>query len=235
MSSPYDLPGERVAILSDDSVQMQETVETSYRALNGLAVASVVFGALSAVTFIDWTLAIVPVIGIALGWIALKRVRRNPEESIGVNWARSGIALSAALWVGGYGWLTYGYFHQTPPGYELITFKSLQPDPNRPDQRVSEESEMLDKRKVFVWGYMFPGRQRSGIKEFLLVDDPGSCAYCSPKPRPTQLIRVKLMNNLKTEFSTRLIGVGGEFTVHSDPREEGMGGLVYQIEGDCLR
>lgn len=234
MSTPYDLPSQRVAILSDDSVQMQETVETSYRALSGLAVASVVFGALAAVTFIDWSLAVVPVIGIALGWIAIKRIRRNPE-SIGVYWARSGIALSAAMWIGGYGWLTWAYFHQTPPGYELISYADLQPDPNRPDQRVSEEAEMLDKRKVFIWGYMYPERQKSGIKKFLLMDDPGTCQFCTPQRRPTQLIRVKLTGSMRTEYTTRLLGVGGEFTVHTDPKEEGMEGLVYQIESDCLR
>jgi hypothetical protein len=149
MSTQQSFPSERVAILSDDSVQMQETVETSYRALNGLAVASVVFGGLSAVTMIDWSLAVVPVIGIVLGWVAIQRIRRNPE-SVGLNWARAGIALSIAMWIGGYARLTYGYFHQTPPGYQLVSFRALQTDPNRPDQRVSEEAEMLDKRKVFI-------------------------------------------------------------------------------------
>ncbi len=235
MSTPSDFSTERVAILSDDSVQMQQTVETSYRALSGLAVASVIFGCLSALTFLDWSMAIVPVIGIVLGWVALRRIRRNPEESLGERWALAGITLCAVFWVGGYGWLTNAYFHQTPPGYQLISSKILQPDPNRPDLRVSEDAEMLDKRQVFVWGWMYPGRQRTGIKEFLLVDDPGTCNFCAPQPRPTQLIRVKLMNNLKVEYTTRQVGVGGEFTVHSDPTDAASGGLVYQIEADCLR
>jgi len=235
MSSPSDFSSQRVAILPDDTASMQEKVETSYRALSGLAVASTVFGVLSAATFLDWSLAVVPAIGIALGWIALRRIRRNPAESMGLNWARAGIALSAAMWIGAYGWMTYRYFHQTPPGYLLIDYRQLQPPPDRPDLRVSEDAEMLDKRKVFVWGYMSPGRQKSGIREFLLTDDAGACTFCAPQPRPTQLIRVKLINNLKTEYTTRLIGVGGEFTVHTDPREEGMGGLVYQVEADCLR
>ena len=235
MSTPSDFSSERVAILSDDSVQMQATVETSYRSLSGIAVASVVAGALSAVTFIDWSLAAVPFLGIVLGWIAIRRIRRNPEESIGLSWARAGIALSAAGWIGGYGWLTYGYFHQTPPGYEPIAFQALQPDRNRPEQRVSEESEMLDKRKVFIWGFMYPGRQKTGIKEFLLMEDPGTCAYCSPQLKPTQVLRVKLAGSLRTEYTGRIVGVGGEFTVHADPKEEGMGGLLYQIEADCLR
>lgn len=235
MSAPSDFSSQRVAILPDDSVQMQEKVETSYRALSGLAVSSVLFGLLSAATFIDWSLALLPVIGIGLGWVAIRRIRRNPAESMGLNWARAGIGLSAAMWVGGYSWLTYSYFHQTPPGYVLIRFAQLQPDPNRPDLRVSEDAEMLDKRKVFIWGYMYPGRQKTGIREFLLVDDPGTCQFCAPQPRPTELIRVKLLGGMRADFTTRLIGVGGEFTVHTDPTEEGMGGLVYQIEADCLR
>jgi len=235
MSTPSDFSSERVAILSDDSVQMQETVETSYRTLSGIAVASVVFGVLSAATFLDWSLATVPIIGIVLGWVALRRIQRNPEESVGRNWAMAGIALSVAFWIGGYVRLTYAYFNQTPLGYELISFKQLQPPPDRPDLRVSEAAEMLDKRKVFVWGWMYPGRQKSGIREFLLINDPGTCTFCAPQPRPTELIRVKLASHLKIEYTSRQIGVGGEFTVHSDPNDQAMGGLVYQIEGDCFR
>jgi hypothetical protein len=235
MSTPSDFSTERVAILSDDSVQMQQTVETSYRALSGLAVTSLILGCVSALTFLDWSLAIVPIVGIAVGWIALRRIRRNPQESMGEPWALAGVALCAVFWVVGYGWLAYGYFHQVPEGYELISYKSLQPDPNRPDQRVSEEAEMLDKRKVFIWGWMYPGRQRTGIKEFLLVDDPGTCNFCAPQPRPSQLIRIKLINNLKAEYTTHQIGVGGELTVYRDPADESSGGLLYQIEADCLR
>ncbi len=235
MPKPSQFSSQRVAILSDDSVQMRQTVETSYRALSGLAVTSVLFGCLSVLTFLDWSLAFLPVVAIVLGWIALRRIRRNPTESLGEHWAMAGIGLAALFWIAGYGWLAYGYFHQVPEGYLLISFKSLQPDPNRPDQRVSEEAEMLDKRKVFIWGWMYPGRQRSGIKEFLLIDDPGTCNFCAAQPRPTQVIRVKLMNNLKIDFTTRQIGVGGELTVYRDPMDEASGGVLYQIEADCLR
>jgi len=235
MPKRSDFAIQRVAILSDDSVQMQQTVETSYRALSGLAVTSLVFGCLSVLTFLGWLMALVPVVALVLGWLALRRIRRNPTESLGEHLAIAGMALAAFFWIAGYGWLAYGYFHQVPEGYLLISYESLQPDPNRPDQRVSEEAEMLDKRKVFIRGYMYPGRQRTGIKEFLLIDDMGTCNFCNPQPRPTQLIRVKLVNNLKIEYTTRQIGVGGEFTVFRDPTDEASGGFLYQIEADCLR
>jgi len=235
MSTPSEFSTERVAILSDDTVQMQETVETSYRSLSGIAVASVVFGVLSAVTFVDWSLALVPGIGIALGWIALRRIRRNPEESVGRKWALAGIILCVVFWIGGYVRLTYAYFHQVPPGYELLPFEDLQPPRDRPDLRFTEDAEMLDKRKVFVWGWMAPGRQRTGIREFLLIDDPGVCTFGAPQLRPTEIIRVKLADHLSIEYTTHRIGVGGEFTLHPDPNDQAMGGLVYQIEADCFR
>ncbi len=235
MNTPSNFSTERVAILSDDSVQMQQSVETSYRALSGLAVASVACGVLSALVFLDWAVALVPVAGIALGWIALRRIRRNPEESLGEPWAYAGIALSAFFWIGGYGWLIYYHFHQVPAGYELVSFSVLQPPRNRPDRIVSEEAEMLDKRKVFVWGWMYPGRQRTGIKEFVMVEDAGTCQFCAPQPRPDQVIRVKLVNGLKADYTTHQIGVGGELTVYANPNDPASGGFLYQIEADCVR
>jgi hypothetical protein len=209
--------------------------ETRYRALSGLAIVSVGLGALSALTFLGWSLAVVPLTGMAVGWIALRRIQRNPEELTGKAWAYAGMALSLVLWVSGYTWQYYLFSHFVPPGYEAIDYARLQPDPNDREQRVSRDAEMWDKRKVFVRGYMSPGKQKSAIREFVLLDDPGACSFCGPTPKPTQLIRVKLTGGMKLDYTSRAIGVGGEFTIHTDPKEEGMGGLVYQIEADCLR
>jgi hypothetical protein len=152
---------------------------------------------------------------------------------VGVAW--TGMALAVVLSGAGYAWTAYQYYYSVPEGYELITHPMLQPDGNDPERRVSSDAEMLDKRKVFLRGYMVPTKQQSGIKEFMLVDDPGACSFCAPTPKPTQLIRVKLTGALKTTYTTRLLGVGGEFTIHTNPKEEGFSGIVYQIDADCLR
>ena len=55
------------------------------------------------------------------------------------------------------------------------------------------------------------------------------------KPKVTQLILVRLKEGLSTDFTTSPVDIGGEFSVHKDPKEKGMGGLVYLIEADFLR
>ncbi len=207
-----------------------------YRAVNGFAVASFVFGILSAVTVVGWSLAIFPLVGVILAWLAFRRHRRNPEEQTGLAFAKWGLGLSLGFWATGWGYQTYLYYTAAPPGYMPISYKSLQPDPALPDELVPPFAEELhrNKQKVFIRGYMFRARQRTGITEFVLVDDPGACSFCAPKPKVTQLILVKLKDGLRTEFTTHMIGVGGVFSLHKEPEKE-MGGLFYKVEADVLR
>ena len=53
-----------------------ESPAVQYRALCPPAVASVVLGALSILTALHWALAAVPLVGIGLGWRAVRRIRR---------------------------------------------------------------------------------------------------------------------------------------------------------------
>lgn len=207
-----------------------------YRAVNGFAVASFVFGILSALTVVGWSLVVFPLVGVILAWLAFRRHRRNPEELTGLAFAKWGLGLSLGFWVTGWGYQAYLYYTAAPPGYLPISYKSLQPDPALPEELVPPFAEELhrNKQKVFIRGYMFRARQRTGITEFVLVDDPGACSFCAPKPKVTQLILVKLKDGLRTEFTTHMVGVGGEFSLHKEPEKE-MGGLLYKIEADVLR
>lgn len=209
--------------------------ETSYRALCPLAALSAVLGLLSILTFVGWTIALVPVAGLATGWLALRRIERTPEELTGSPLAVSGIALSLVFWGAGYSWLVYDGFYRLPPGYQRIDYPQLQPNPNDPEQIVSDEAKMLADRMVLIRGFMYPGRQTAGIREFVLVNDPGNCQYCNPQPKPTELIRVKMIGGLQVNFTTRPIEVGGKLIVHPDPTQMTAGAMLYEIEADYLR
>ncbi len=210
--------------------------ERKYRAVNGFAVTSFVFGVLSALAAVGWSMAVFPLTGVLSAWLAFRRYRRNPEEQTGLAFAKWGLGLSLGFWLLGYGYLTYLYYTAAPPGYLPVAYRSLQPDPGLPDELVPPVAEELHKNKqrVFVRGYMFRARQRTGISEFVLVDDPGTCSYCAPKPKVTRLILVKLQGGLRTEFTTRMIGVGGVFSLHKEPEKE-MGGLYYRIDADIIK
>jgi hypothetical protein len=215
-----------------------ERAEGRYRAVSGLAVWCLLLGLASGLTFLGWELAVIPVAAIVLGWFAVRRIRGNPQEMSGVGIVWVGVGLALGLWVLGYGWLIYQLQNRAPPGYKEITYALLQPAGDDIEQRIPDDAIALDRQKVFIRGFMLPGKRQIGLKEFTLSEDQGDCAYCKPKPRLTQLIKVKMKSPQTASFTTRAIGVGGEMTVLEDPRDpkrSEWGGLVYQIEADCIQ
>ncbi len=191
-----------------------------------------VLGVLSIITALHWALAVIPLAGLIVGWIAWKQIRKAPEEWIGKPLVQVGMVLSAALWLAGYAWLYYDYFHRlVPAGYAPITYAMLQPDPLKPTEPIPEKAMDMNDRKVFVQGYMQSRRTITGIKEFILQPANGDCPFCVPTPRPTEKIRVVLTGDLEATYTTHLIGVAGHFIVKpNDPN-----GIPYAIDADYLR
>ncbi|MGQ9575695.1 MAG: DUF4190 domain-containing protein [Thermoguttaceae bacterium] len=212
--------------------------QAGYRSLNGMAIACLVLGLLSAATFVDWALALLPVASLVAGWIALQQIRRNPEETAGLKLVRYGAGLAVGFWILGSVALWYRSSHRAPPGYTPIKYSQLQPAPDDIEQKVPEEAIRLDRQKVYIEGYMVAGRQRVGLTEFVLTEDPGDCAFCKPMPRLTQMIKVKMNPPRRVDFTPRAVGVAGKLIViedPKDPRREELGGLVYEIEADLVR
>ena len=210
-----------------------ESPAVQYRALCPPAVASVVLGVVSIFTlflWFHWTWAAMPLAGIGLGWLALKSIRRAPNEWIGLELAWLGIALSAGVWVFGYGCLIFAGVREVPYGYERVSYEMLQPDPNAPAEPIPQSARDMQDKRVFIKGYMQPRRQQTGIKEFILCPTNGACPFCIPNPKRTEMIRVVLQGDLETIYTTHLIGAGGRFQV--DPADPS--GIPYSLEADYL-
>jgi len=203
-----------------------------YRAVSVLAVSSLVCGALSPLAAVWWFMGVVPLAGIVLGILGLRRIGRRPELFTGVEFAYGGIALSAVFWIAGWSWQYYLYRTQAPPGYLVVTYDMLHSKPGQPGNKIPPEAENLVDRPVFVKGYMTPGRYQMNVKEFILCRDNGVCSFCNPQPVLTDLVQVKLIHGLETEYTTHLIGVGGKFKINKDAKP---GEVFYQIDADVLR
>ena len=85
------------------------------------------------------------------------------------------------LWVLGYGRLAYTYRTQAPPGYHEISWKTLQPTVR--GEIIPKTAQDLHERKVYMRGYMDPGRQKARIRRFVMVRDNGVCGFCAPDRR----------------------------------------------------
>lgn len=218
----------------DDAGRIGDSGE-GYRQVNPLAVTSVVLGALSIISMLNWFFGLVPLAGIVFALVALRQIRRRPGDMTGRGFAIAGLVLSVVLGIGGLGYETLVAMHQVPAGYTELTFVDFQPDPANPNEVIPEKILALDGEFIFLRGFMYPGRRTTGIGQFLLVPTLGHCQFCRRDLKATEMIQVTTTGDVLADYTIHRIGVGGK--LHIDRREaaRSMGGLPYRIEADCLR
>jgi hypothetical protein len=202
---------------------------TRYRAVSASAVGSIALGMLALLTFLHWAFAAIPLLAIAAGWWALRQIERRPEELTGVRLAWTGICLALGFWLLGTAWLVLVGSSEVPMGYERIDYAELQPD-YKVSSDVPKRAADLENKRVYVKGYMMPMRQQSRLKKFIICPTNGTCQYCTPNPKPTEMIRVKLGGDTTMDYTSHLIGVGGLF--HIEPNDRS--GVPYSMEVDYV-
>ena len=218
----------------DNGTQTHEEFHR-YRTLNVLAVVSTVFGALSILTAFTPFLGPVPVAGVILAMLALRQIRRAPEEYTGRGFAIAGLLLSLGLWVVGAGCYVYGQHRGVPHGYKLISFDDLQPDPDVPGEVIPPVVLELDDKKIFIRGFMYPGRRYTRIKQFILVPTMDHCNFCSRSLKSTEMVGIKLVGDLVTNYRNRLAGFGGTLRIDEEQAARPFGGMPYRIDADEVR
>lgn len=229
--------------MPDRSLAAEGDAAHAYRALSSLAVVGFVFGLASVLTALDWHFAPVPIVGVAVSLAALRRIRRMPEELSGSRLAWAGLGLSLGLWALGSGWLVMAETADVPRGYIAVTFAELQPDPKEKGQLIppkaieltGDDPQTARPRKVFIKGFIYPGRRTTGIREFLLVPTIGHCSFCSSQLRSTEVIRVRLVGDLTATLKQSQTAVGGKLEIDPAQALNPLGGVPYQIEADYIR
>jgi len=211
-------------------------VRPKFQELNNLGVVSVVFGVLSILITFSWTLVVLPLTGIVLAWVALFQIKRKPGEYIGREFAVAGLWLSIAFGILGALFFVLGQHKGVPFGYEKVTFSDLKPNEEK-NEVIPEIANKLqrDKKKIFIRGFIYPGRKYMDLKEFILVPTVGHCQFCQTELKSTEMIRVKLEGDLTINYKDKLIGVGGKLTVNEKEAAKPFGGIPYEISSPCIR
>ena len=204
-----------------------------YRALSISAVSSLVLGVLSVLALLEWVLAVIPLLGIVTGVVALAKIRRCEGELTGARLAKIGITLSAVLLISGWTWMSIEYAVEVPEGFQRITFRELQPHRETPGELPPEALE-LDGQQVFVKGYVFPGAQREGLTEFVLVPDRGTCCF-GGQPKLTDMIYVKLQGDQQVDFSFYQRKLAGTFRVLAGRSADKVGSVIYHLDAEYVK
>jgi len=212
------------------------TRESDYRAVNLWAVASLLLGGLSVTAAANWFFVLVPLVGVMVGWKALRQLRQSEEIQTGATLARIGVATSVFFGLSGVVILQF-VTRDVPYGYKEITFQDLQPDSGELVSRYALELQptMSCDQKVFIKGFIYPGRGTQNIKEFVLVPTIGHCSFCMPQIRSTDLVRVKLVSDLTVDYRSTEIGVGGRLRVNVEAARNPWGQPPYSLEADYVQ
>jgi hypothetical protein len=217
-----------------DTVTDESLGADSYRAINGVTVAAAVLGLLSPLAFLDWWLAVVPVLAAVLGAVAWRDIATRPAELTGGGIATAAIVAAIISLAGGLAWQSYVYATELPPGFVRLNYALLQPLDGDPPTAVPETALTLNGRDVLLKGYMYPGKQQQGIAQFLLVRDQGDCCF-GGNPKITDRVLVRLADPRGIDFSPRLRKIAGRFVVRPTGTETLDGGVLYHIEDARVR
>lgn len=205
-----------------------------YKALSSAAVVSVLLGGLGLLTFFSAGFGLLSLVGLLLGVHAMRSIRDRGSELTGASLARLGTLLSLVSLVGGWSYHGYVYATEVPEGYQRIGYAELQPPEAAPPGTIPATARQLDGQRVFIKGYVFPGLQTKGIRQFVLVRDKGDCCF-GGNPKITDRIQVQLKAPLSIDFHEGLFRLAGTFHVGVGAASEGLGQAIYHLDADHVR
>ena len=213
----------------------QEKDFDKYRALSSAAVVAFVLGLVSLIALLFASMLVIPAAGLILGTLAIRKIRRYPNELTGIPLAFLGAVMSGLLLVSGSVLHAVVYVTEVPTGYERISFFQLRSEKRSRDIPPSSVKE-LDGKRVFVKGYVHPSVDGLGpVNEFVLVGDMKTCCF-GGQPRLTEMINVMLSDRLRVAFSYKKRKLGGILRVDEAMKpQSGLQGGYYVLHADFLQ
>ena len=230
------------------SMLNDELPPEEYRAVSTPAVASLILGTLSVLTFVAGYTSLeacllvcpIPVIGALLGWRALRSIKQMPDELTGRPVALVGVTLSVVFLVGGIAYAGFIYITEVPDGYERVSFRELKPSDMQLNggQVIPPEIRELEGKKVFIKGYIRSDSitSKRNIGEFLFVRDNEECCFGDiSKVKYYDRILVSLVDGLRTNYSTGVFRLGGVLKMKPEHVAFGPRAPVFYLEADHVQ
>ncbi|MCL2005844.1 MAG: DUF4190 domain-containing protein [Planctomycetaceae bacterium] len=209
-------------------------ITVGYRAVSVLAVIALVLSLFTPLMLLSNWFILFPLLGAICGIFGLYNILSCPFDYTGRGFALGGIIFSFVIGIAAAGWGTYLYYFNIPYGYTAVSFLEMRPDERT--GRVPEHIMQLaqEQRKVYIRGFMYPGRQLSGIQNFILVRAKEHCKFCATQLNPFDMVSVHCTGELRVPFRTRAVHVGGVLYYNEDYHSN-LGGVPFHIEADLFR
>jgi hypothetical protein len=214
-----------------------DVVEFPYRAMSSTAISSVVFAALGFLAgLFFWPGLGLCVVGLLVGWLGYRQIRKYPEEFDGLKIAVTGMVLNLVILVGGAAMHTYTYLTEVPEGYTRLNFYELQQDASLPVDAPTERAVEMDGQQVFLKGYIHPSSGSGLLKRFILVPDLGTCCF-GGQPRSSDMIEITLDGGQSTTAGLTKKRLAGTFRLNPAPQKltDFDNTVFYRMNVDIVR
>ena len=221
-------------------IQMTSTGEEAhfpYRAMSSTAISSVVFAILGVLagTFF-WPGLGLCFVGLIVGFLGYRQIRRYPAEFDGIGIATAGIALNLIALVGGTAMHSYIYLTEVPDGYTRVHFYELQQDASVRVDQPTEKAVEINGDSIFLKGYIHPSSGSGLLKRFILVPDLGTCCF-GGQPKSSDMIEVTLDGGQATKAGLTKKKLAGTFILDQGARKltDFDNAVFYRMKVDIIR
>ncbi len=128
---------------------------------------------------------------------------------------------------------------QKPGGTKEINFDDIKlelkkDEPYKKSVHLTDKVEKLDGQHIRIRGWILPGYQASGIKQFVLVRDNKECCF-GPGAALYDCILVDMEEGKSTSFTTRPVAVEGTFTLSEFKGPDGRQLAIYHLVGEKVK
>jgi hypothetical protein len=208
-----------------------------YRSVSKAAVFALVTAVLALLGLLLPALLLFAVLAAVLGLVALRNLRRYPDELTGRTAAVLGLIGGVVLFVSGTAMHTYIYMTEVPEGYQRISFSELQTDEDPMIMGAAALPSELDGKRIFIKGYVHPGVSDLGeIRRFILVPDMGTCCF-GGQPALTDMVEVRIVGERGVRYSQRKRKFAGTFRVSPRLKQVagGLTGGYYELDADYVK
>jgi hypothetical protein len=201
-----------------------------------MAILSLLLALASPIVALFVILLPVPALGLLCGLLALRQIRRYPQELTGKVPALIGVIVSAVSLAAGIAGHAYAYATEVPDGYSRISFQDLQPETRQLVSTVPSRAMALDGQKIFIKGYVHPSVDGLGeVRQFILVPDMGTCCF-GGTPKLWDMIEVTMTDGDPVKYSRRKRKLAGILKVDPNLKNvEGFGGVLYTLQGEYVQ
>ena len=128
--------------------------------------------------------------------------------------------------------------HAAETTFKDVTFDDVKLDLKKGDpfdlSVLTPRVKELEGKAIRIRGYILPGFQEKGIRQFVLVRDNMQCCF-GPGALLHDCILVELVPPATTSFTVRPVSVEGTFSVREVKGPDGKHLAIYRLDGSGVK